>query len=184
MLQRAATGDATAFPACVDRFGPLVWTLARQLIADRTEAEDAVQEVFVELWRCADRYDPSVASARAFVATIARRRLIDRGRVRQRQMRGMQSLEGTDDARIRATTHKSTVDDDARDALRELDRLRPEQRDVIRLAVQAGWNHEQIAAHLSMPLGTVKTHLRRGILRIREVLGATAGGPGEGEGTS
>jgi len=71
VLQRAGSGDAAAFPVCVERFGPLVWTLARQLLADRTEAEDAVQDVLIELWRCADRYDPTIASPRAFVATIA-----------------------------------------------------------------------------------------------------------------
>jgi len=169
VLQRAGSGDAAAFPVCVERFGPLVWTLARQLLADRTEAEDAVQDVLIELWRCADRY---------------------RGRLRQRQLRGMRSLDAADEVRSGSglgssaglgSASQPANKDDARTAVREFDRLRPEQRDVIRLAVQAGWNHEQIAAHLSMPLGTVKTHLRRGILRIREALGV---GSAEGEGTS
>jgi RNA polymerase sigma-70 factor (ECF subfamily) len=155
----------------VDRFGPLVWTLARQLLANRSDAEDAVQEVFAEIWRVADRFDPSIASARAFVATIARRRLIDRGRTRQRFDRD--AGEPLSDATVspERTPDEAIVAGEAgRTAMEAFGRLRPEQQKVIRLAVHEEWTHDRIAEYLGMPVGTVKTHLRRGLLELRDVL--------------
>jgi RNA polymerase sigma-70 factor (ECF subfamily) len=170
LLIQVGAGDAGAFPACVDRFGPLVWTLARRLLAQRSEAEDAVQEVFMEIWRCADRFDPSVASARAFVATIARRRLIDHGRSSRRHHRpGMPAevaVAPADDSPL----ERSAKSEAEHAALAGLARLRPEQQKVLRLAIGESWTHERIATHLGLPVGTVKTHLRRGLLRLREDL--------------
>jgi RNA polymerase sigma-70 factor (ECF subfamily) len=171
LLLRVARGDGSSFGACIDRFGPLVWTLARQVLANRADAEDAVQEAFAEIWRVASRFDPSIASARAFVATIARRRLIDRGRMRQRFDRdGGAAL--TEGAPAQGGDPVATVvhEEAGRTAMEEYGRLRPEQQKVIRLAVNEEWTHERIAEHLGMPVGTVKTHLRRGLIQLRDAL--------------
>ena len=178
LLAQAARGLDHAYPACIDRFGPLVWTLARQILANRTDAEDAVQEIFAELWRVAERFDPAIASARSFVSTIARRRLIDRGRARQRLNREVQGALAED---LPVATAVQPIDRLARDerdrvAMEEFGKLRVEQQRVIRLAIHEEWTHERIAEHLSIPVGTVKTHLRRGLLRLRETLGSRDAG--------
>ncbi len=86
VLQRVAEGDPGAVNDCIEQFGGLVWSLARKLCPDRAEAEDAVQEIFVSVWKSAERYDASMGSEATFIATIARRRLIDRARKRQRRL--------------------------------------------------------------------------------------------------
>jgi RNA polymerase sigma factor (sigma-70 family) len=181
LLQQAARGDPHAFRACIDRFGPLIWALARQLLVNRTDAEDAVQEIFAELWRSASRFDPAIASAKAFVATIARRRLIDRGRIRQRFDRdGKGALTESTPATETKPLERLEGDERAKRAMSEFGRLRLEQQKVIRLAVHEEWTHERIAEHLDMPVGTVKTHLRRGLLRLREALAGAGEASAEG----
>ena len=150
------------------RFSGLVWSIARQLSADPSDAEDAVQEVFIDLWRSAHRFDPAKGTETTFVATIARRRLIDRGRRRQRRPES----PGIDDGV--AAPETATPDTDVRERAAMVDRamgaLRPEQRRVLQLAIQHGASHEQIATSTGMPLGTVKTHARRGLIRLRDIL--------------
>lgn len=172
LLQRVAYGDTDAVAACVDRFGGLVWTLARRLLGRPEEAEDAVQEVFIELWKHASRFDPAVASETTFVAMIARRRLID---IRRRlSRRPLNEGVPVDELPIEAPLGIAQVEmrDDAAKAAAALGQLRPEQRRVLQLAVCQGWPHQVIADRLGMPLGTVKTHVRRGLIRIREELDA------------
>lgn len=154
---------------CIDRFGGLVWSLARRMVPN--EAEDAVQEIFVELWKHAGRYDPSVASETAFVAMIARRRLIDR---RRRIERSPASSALPDDPAEREPVTAPTLElrEDVAKAAAALNQLSPEQQRVLRLSVYRGLSHERIAAVTGLPLGTVKTHARRGLMRIRDLLQA------------
>ncbi len=171
ILQRLAAGDPSAVSASIDRFGSLVWMLALRMTPSRTDAEDAVQEVFTEIWRVAGRFDPNIASARAFVAMIARRRLIDRARSNKRHQRVGALGEDPSVAAVHSDPSGGVVlDEDAERARAAIEQLRPEQQKVIRLAIGESWTHERIAEHLGMPLGTVKTHLRRGLLKVREIL--------------
>jgi RNA polymerase sigma-70 factor (ECF subfamily) len=78
ILEQVAAGDEKAVRACVSRYGNLVWSIALRLLKSRSEAEDAVQEIFVDIWRSARRFDPSVASEATFITMIARRRIYDR----------------------------------------------------------------------------------------------------------
>ena len=170
-LERVAAGDEAAVAECLDRFGALVWSLARRLAPGRDEAEDAVQEIFVDVWKSAARFDPKMGSETAFVATIARRRLIDRAR-RAGRRPDLSDLPETLPDETRAAEETVELCDEAALAKRELETLRPEQRRVLRLAIWDGLSHSQIAEHLSLPLGTVKTHVRRGLTRIREQIEA------------
>jgi len=171
LLHRVGEGEAQAVTECIDRFGGLVWSLARKLIGNASEAEDAVQEVFIELWKKASRYDPSVASETTFVAMIARRRLIDRWRQKGRRVNG--DAVDVSDTQISAAEDGYGQLELAEEAARvkeAMRQLRPQQQKVLSLAVCEGWSHQLIADSLSLPLGTVKTHVRRGLMRVRELL--------------
>lgn len=178
LLPRIARGDAAAVQECIDRYGGLVWSLARRYegATRRVEAEEAVQEIFVALWESAGRYDATVASEPTFVAMIARRRLIDRRR-RSSRRRETDINEATMPARAESQA-EDTLErrEEADRAVRAVQQLRPEQRQVIELSVMHGRSHEEIARHMGIPLGTVKTHARRGLLRLRELLGGHAAG--------
>jgi len=169
VLERVAAGDERAVEECLDRYGNLVWSLARRFCPDRAEAEDAVQEIFIELWSSAARFDPQKASETTFVAMIARRRLIDRMRASGRRP-AMEELSETPDADQAVAEPDVVARDEAARAARLIATLKPEQQQVIRLAVFEGRTHRDIATALGMPLGTVKTHLRRGLLRVREAM--------------
>jgi len=152
----------------MDRFGGLVWSLARRLCSDPVEAEDAVQEIFIDLWKSAARFDESIASETTFVAMIARRRLIDRGRKRQRRPEVAAIPETI--AADRPDGDPTETKEIARLAAAAFERLRPEQKRVLQLAIQYGCSHEQIATTTGLPLGTVKTHARRGLIKLRALL--------------
>lgn len=167
LLPRVASGDADAVRACLERHGALVWTLARRLSPTRADAEDAVQEIFADVWKSAARFDPAVASEAVYVATIARRRLIDRMRSRRRKPETESLPEGPaelPDPRASLDAEQSAEASLAADAIA---RLRPEQRQVLLLAIHQGLSHEEIAAAMQMPLGTVKTLARRGLADVR-----------------
>lgn len=171
LLKRIAAGDAGAVRECMDRFGGLVWSLARRFTFNDAEAQDAVQEVFVEVWKNAHRYDESVASETAFVAMLARRRLIDRRRRSDRRIDKSPLPEATP-AVDAARDSLAVVSEDAKRAVEALQDLSPEQQRVLRLSIFHGLSHEKIATATGLPMGTVKTHARRGLMRLRELLGA------------
>ncbi len=171
ILQRVAVGDAGAMRACVDQFGGLVWSLARRLAPQ--EAEDATQEIFLDLWRSAARYDPSVASEATFVSMIARRRLIDRFRRVETRLRPQAIAEEDPPAPTRVQPAVE-VSEEASLARAALESLPSDQQRVLRLSVDRGLSHDEIASATGLPLGTVKTHIRRGLIRIRELLESRA----------
>jgi RNA polymerase sigma-70 factor (ECF subfamily) len=139
------------------------------------EAEDAVQEIFVDLWKSAARFDPAVASEAAFIAMISRRRLIDRLRSAKRRpiVDGSESGAMPEHIDPGASPERCA---EAAQAVRALDSLRPEQREVLLLSACQGLSHDEIAEKVGMPLGTVKAHVRRGLLRVRAVLLGEVGG--------
>lgn len=173
VLQRMGTGDQTAVDDCMSAYGNLVWSLALRLTGSRSDAEDATQEIFLELWRCADRFDPSKASEAGFIAMLARRRLIDMMRKKGRQpLTEELPIEdlfgGSDDP---AGASQAGMDAVSIAATQALGQLRPEQKQVIELSVYHGMSHDEISTKINMPLGTVKTHARRGLIKLREMLG-------------
>ena len=142
-----------------------MWSIARRF--ELADAEDAVQEIFLDLWKSAARFDPTVASEATFVAMIARRRLIDRRRTRRRRPSTEQLPEVP---AIPADTLQPDTTPEARMAARALDQLRPEQRQAIVLSTCHGMSHGEISAQTGMPLGTVKAHLRLVLMMIRAAL--------------
>jgi RNA polymerase sigma-70 factor, ECF subfamily len=174
VFERLASGDRSAARDCLRQFGGLVWSLAVRRSPSQADAEDAVQEIFLDLWRSAPRFNPAAGTEATFVATIARRRLIDRSR-RQRS-RPTEPL-GMD---IEAPGVGAEACAEAGLAAKAVEQLGPAQRKVVLLATCDGRSHEEIARLTGLPLGTVKTYVRRGLLRVREVLlGRRTVGSGE-----
>ena len=173
LLPLIASGDPAAVQVCIARYGGLVWGLARRFLGNTADAEDAVQDVFIELWKNAARFDPQRASEPTYVTMIARRRLIDRKR-RSARVPAAQPL--AEEPRAVERTERFEVEDEAARATAALNELRDEERWVIQLAVYNGLTHEEIAAATGLPVGTVKTHIRRGLMRVRERLGHTPNG--------
>jgi len=169
ILQQIAAGDPHAIDQCFDQYGALIWSLARRLSPLPADAEDAVQEIHLEIWRNAARYDPQVASEAAFIATIAKRRLIDRQRRRSR------ALETTPMDEAPALAARPAVDtlelqEEAERIRVGMGRLRHDERRVLQMSLVEGLTHNEISQATRLPLGTVKTHARRGLKRLREML--------------
>lgn len=168
-LQRIARGDETAVNDCIDRYGDLLWSLARRFIPEHSEAEDAVQEIFIDIWINAGRFDPAIASEVTFVSTIARRRLIDRARklIRRPQTETLEEdlIPADENLANSLETHKDIVT-----VTKLLAELNTEQQRALELSMYYGYSHAEIARQMMIPVGTVKTHLRRGLLRIRQQL--------------
>lgn len=169
-LQRVAANEPAAVQAVIDQYGGLVWSLARRFSISSEDAEDAVQEVFLDVWKSAARYDPSVASEATFIAMIARRRLIDRARKDGRRTDRTPLPDGTVPAPGNGVERPAEVSDEAARAQEALQSLSLEQQRVLRLSIYHGLSHEKIAEATGLPLGTVKTHCRRGLIRMRELL--------------
>lgn len=173
LLARASHGEDAAVRECMSRFGPIVWGLARRMSPTRADAEDAVQEIFLDLWEHGARHDPQRGSEEVFVAVVARRRLIDRRRKVQRRpvTEAFDAAPGGREV-LQEASHDGGIETSAEAAMaaRAMDGLRPEQREVLRLNVAEGLTHEEIAEQTGMPVGTVKAHARRGLIRIRKLL--------------
>ena len=152
---------------CLRDYGPIVWWLALRLSPSREEAEDAVQEIFIDIWKSAGRFDPARGSERAFVTMIARRRLIDRKRHLDRRPDATAMPPDIVDASAESRVERCAEAVLATKALRELD---DDQRRVVVMSASHGYTHSEIASLTGLPLGTVKSHVRRGLKRVRELL--------------
>jgi RNA polymerase sigma-70 factor (ECF subfamily) len=175
VLPDVAAGQPEAIAACLDRYGGLVWSLARRNCPDEQTAEDAVQDIFLKVWQVADRFDPNLASESTFIAMIARRRLIDLYRKRRPDSAltvDSETLDRQHDSQ-RDAASRAELSDDARQAESFLSELPPQQQHVIRMSVYDGLSHSRIAETTGIALGTVKTHIRRGLGEIQRRLFAT-----------
>jgi len=169
VLTRMAGGDQAAVRECMYQYGALVWSLARRWSRTAADAEDATQEIFLDIWRSAGRFDASQGSDKVFVAMIARRRLIDRLRKTSAEPQ-MASDEVLETVAWAEPGNHSETSIDAAHAARAVAELRPEQRQVLELGLLHGLSQSEIAERLAMPLGTVKSFMRRGLIKVREYL--------------
>lgn len=174
LLQKAADGDELAFAELYDRFSPPLFSLMLQMIGDAQEAEDLLQDGFINLWDKATNYDVSKGRAFSWAMMIFRHKAIDRLRSRGRQRRLAEQAANepelwTGDSAPQAD---NTADDHDQASLvrKALVALPAEQRRLIELAFLKGLTHHSIAETLGLPLGSVKTNIRRGLLRLREAL--------------
>jgi len=169
VLAAVARGDRQAVARCIEQYAPLIWTMARRMSMSAADAEDAVQEIFLDLWRYAKRFDPNLGSEKVFVSVLARRRLIDRARHMQRRLAVERPLE---DSHFSHLSHTSVAEQDVEvaEARRILEQLPLPHQEAISLSLVEGLSHGEIATRLGWPLGTVKTVIRRGILRLKELM--------------
>jgi RNA polymerase sigma-70 factor (ECF subfamily) len=169
LLQRIASGDRAAASECIDAYSGLVWSLARRRLVNEADAEEAVQDIFMQLWRQAGRFDPSRGEEVTFVSVLARRRLVDRLRRQGRRP----ATTPLDEAELQLGEDGCEVLERSADVRRVraiLDTLEPKQREIIHLSSWLGLSHGAIAERTGLPLGTVKSHLRRGLMKVREQL--------------
>ncbi len=167
LLPRIAAGDETAVAPFIKRYERVIWWMARKY--SFRDPEDAVQDVLLALWKSAPSFDPSKAGESTFVGMLARRKLIDRYRKSTRRL-PTQTLESAPETSF---SQESPIEHQAEAALasRLMRReLRPEQRSVIELSVFEGLSHREISTRTGMPIGTVKTHIRRGMMQLREFM--------------
>jgi len=168
VLPQIAAGEPRAMNRCITAYGAMVWAIARRYIKDTSEAEDLVQEVFTEVWKKAASFDPALASESTFIGLIARRRSIDflRRLGRRPDFEPLSAAETL--PQPAASNHSVTCDPET--VRSSLANLPPDTRQLFHLFFEDGFTHPEIAEKTGLPLGTVKTRLRRGLLALRDQL--------------
>jgi RNA polymerase sigma-70 factor (ECF subfamily) len=178
LMTAIAAGDASALSVLYDRHAAAVMGVGMRILRDRAEADELTGDVFIELWNRADRFDPSRGHPVAYVLGLARSRAIDRLRSRTRRDRVFVA-PGEHNGTAPGDPFNDSSNAQMRSLLdRALSGLHPGQRQALELAYFDGMSHSEVAQATGEPLGTVKTRIRQGILRLREALAAVYG---EGE---
>lgn len=173
LIERIANGDQAAFAALYDRLSPILYSMALRMMNDASEAEDVLQDGFVYIWQRANTFDGSRGSPISWAITIVRHKAIDRLRVR---LRGERLRERASDSPELASDKddQSALEPFLRERRAQvksaLTQLPGEQREALQLAFFSGLTHQQIAAKIATPLGTVKARIRRGLLQLRQLL--------------
>ena len=176
MIERIGRGDQSAFSALYDRLSRPLYSLALRMLGDAGDAQDALQDVFLQIWSRAATYNPEQSTVFSWTVLLTRSRVIDRLRARKRRLRIVDSATGDEDAEVAdASTMESAADtadknDEAARVRSVLNNLPSEQREAIELAFFGHLTHHEIAARLGEPLGTIKARIRRGLLKLRERL--------------
>ncbi|HEU4674983.1 MAG TPA: sigma-70 family RNA polymerase sigma factor [Motilibacteraceae bacterium] len=176
-LLRVARGDEAAFEELYDAIAGSVFGVVRRVLRDPAQSEEVAQEVLVEVWRSATRFDPERGSAQTWILTMAHRRAVDR-------VRSAQAASDREE-RVGAREHTTAYDDvveqvetrlEVEAVRRCLGGLTELQREAVNLAFYGGYTHREVAELLDTPLGTVKTRLRDGLIRLRDCLGVSGDG--------
>lgn len=175
LLTRVASGDQAAFSELYDALSGRVLGLVTRLLKDRAQSEEVTQEVFLEVWQQATRFDRSRGTAASWVLTMAHRRAVDRIRASQashdRDTRiGIRDLEAGFDQ----VSESVEIRIEHERVSRALGKLTEFQRQAVQLAYYGGYSHSEMAERLGVPIGTVKTRLRDGMIRLRDEMGVTS----------
>ena len=177
LLLRIAAQDAQALAEFYDLTAKPLFSLAVRILGDVSEAEEVIQDVFVQIWKNAPSFDPLLAPAFHWALSITRHRSIDRLRSRQRRARLIENLETDAAANAPASAgadQDALAAEDTAAVRATLGTLPAEQRRVIEMAFFGGLTHQDIAKALNEPLGTVKARIRRGLLKLRDSLSPNA----------
>ena len=168
LLVRVGQNDSQAFEAIYDSYGGAVYSLAVKMLRDRQAAEEVAQEVFLAIWRGARDFDPARGSARSWILSLAHHKSVDA--VRRQRLRTGEPLSDTmtADADVAHDALRSVTGAEVQKALKSLS---GGQREAIVFAYYGGYTQQEIAKRLGVPLGTVKTRMRDGMLRLRTALG-------------
>lgn len=175
VLERVASGDQLAFGELYDLTSARIFGLVRRLLVDHAQSEEVTQEVFLEIWQTAPRFDSGRGAAMSWMMTMAHRRAVDRirasqaGRDRDQRIGRRDITVDYDDV---AETVEITIEHER--VARAMTRLTELQREAVSLAYYAGLSHSELANYLNVPIGTVKTRLRDGMIRLRDELGVAS----------
>jgi RNA polymerase sigma-70 factor (ECF subfamily) len=175
LLSLVAQGDQAAFAQLYDQMAPRVLGLVRRLLRDHAQSEEVTQEIFLEIWQNATRYDSSKGGASTWIMTMSHRRAVDRVRAsqssRDRDTKiGIRDYDADYD-NVSETVHTRIEHERVEKAMQRLTEL---QRQAVSLAYYGGYSHSEVAKLLSVPIGTVKTRLRDGMIRLRDELGVAS----------
>ncbi len=175
LLSRVADGDQIAFGQLYDQCARRVLGLVRRLLKDSAQSEEVTQEIFLEVWQNAKCYDPAKVSATTWILTMSHRRAVDRIRssqsTRDRDTRiGLRDMETEYDS----VSESVEIRVEHERVGRALLRLTELQRQAVTLAYYGGYSHSEVAEMLKVPVGTVKTRLRDGMIRLRDELGVAS----------
>jgi RNA polymerase sigma-70 factor (ECF subfamily) len=169
LITRVARGDARAFEELYDELCSAVFGLARRVVRDPARAEDVTQEVFLEVWRKAARYDRALGTPRTWVMTIAHRRAVDA--VRRSESQKGRDNRGASAEVVHDEPGEAIIRDEEHGAVRGcLETLTELQLESVRLAYFNGYTYNEVAALLDKPLPTIKTRMRDGLIRLRDCL--------------
>jgi RNA polymerase sigma-70 factor, ECF subfamily len=171
LMQQIARGDQEAFAELYDVLAGLVHGIVLRVVRDPAQSEEVTQEVMVELWRHAPRYDPASGSVRSWAATMAHRRAVDRVRSEQAGRDRQERVGRLQTAGVDSTSEEVEDQLDRERVARALDTLTPLQRRTVELAYYGGHTYREVAVLLDVPEGTVKTRIRDGLIRLRDTLG-------------
>lgn len=173
-LRLVARGDRAAFERVYDALSGPVYRLIIRVLRDPAQSEEVTQDVMVEVWRSAAHFDPGRGSATTWVMTVAHRRAVDRVRSAQartdREQRVGRREQATPYDEVAEQVETRLEHEQVRRALEALTEI---QREAVRLAYYGGYTQQEVADLLDLPLGTVKTRLRDGMIRLRDTLGVT-----------
>jgi RNA polymerase sigma-70 factor (ECF subfamily) len=172
LLRASARGDQHAFGALYDATSPRVHGLVLRVVRDPAQAEEVTQEAYLAIWRTASRFDPGKGSALSWLLTLAHRRAVDRVRSAEAASRRDTAYESAQQTIPHdATAEAATASLEARRVRTALASLTPPQRQAIELAYFGGYTHTEVATMLDLPVGTAKTRIRDGLIRLRDHLG-------------
>jgi RNA polymerase sigma-70 factor (ECF subfamily) len=172
LIRLSARGDEQAFTQLYDETSARVFGLVLRVIRDRAQAEEVTQEVFLQVWRTASRYDESKGSALSWLMTLAHRRAVDRVRAAEAASRQDTSYhQNSYQIEHDATAEAAESSMEARRVRSALEELTTVQREALELAYFGGYTHTEVASMLDLPVGTAKTRIRDGLIRLRDAMG-------------